>query len=533
MAPYRRRRPWTRRWRRWRRYPYTLRRRRQHQRRRKYPRRRVRVLRRRKKLASFWDPINKAKCNITGWDYGLWCRGSETVQRFYITDFTPIAVTKLVEGGGVSLKVFDLRYLYDAHRHFKNRWTHSNDGFDLAQYFGTTVYLKPHPFQDYFFFWDTDLKQEQKWDIIRMQPGNQLNSKNVVFIRSMVPGGNHKTKKIHIKPPANILNKWMLQSAWTDQPLFMFGFGLINWKEPFFRQDNYPVTIIKKSSQLYKFSGDPPKGAGTQQNFVYSPWVDTGQGNLIAVKWADTNIPPNPDNIKYVSWSADLPYYMTMFGQNKDMSFNIPNEAGTNLKTYIFFKWPQWTEDNITQGKPVAGGFVWWAGTAEQLRDIPLSGPFVQPNFSPNTRINIPFFYKSKWKWGGTQLVQQPINAIKPTSNQIAVKNPATNGNFLIYPWDLSGGILTKSALERLTGTYSPTDERRPVPFEEPTEGYAYPASDGEETSETEKSEIESDEEYDQPETSRAIRKLIQRKRNKHEQLQSFLKHVVKRHSVM
>nr|QYD01798.1 ORF1 [Torque teno felis virus] len=533
MAPYRRRPRWIySRRRRRRNYYYPRWRRRYFRRRRRRPFRKVRVHRRRKKLATFWDPTNKASCKIKGWDIGLFARNSEACQRMWRTKFTSRAIVKQMEGGGVSLKTFDLAYLYKQHRYFHNVWTHTNDGFDLARYFGTKVYLKPHPTFDYVFFWDTDIKEEKPFDILRMHPAILLTSKNTIFVRSQIAGGNHKTKKVKIKPPANILNKWARQELWTDVPLFQYGFCLINWKDPFFRQTNQPIPIIQNPTpnKIWYTENGSFWNAST---LYYSPYVDSGKGNMVGVKWVGPDHgdvqPTDFSKIVWIQWTFDLPYWMTLFGQNKLMDFNTTAEKEADQTvTQVFIKWPLWTPATILDGPTPSSGYKVWGGSYAEFKPIACCGPFVQPVYTPDNRINIPFIYESYWQWGGTQLVQQPINAIMPTSNQISVKNPASQFRSLIYPWDLSGGLLTDAAQERLTKEGSVTDERRPVPFEERPTGYAYPASSESESEETQTSEEEQDEIGSQSKTTRKIRQYFQRERNKRHKLKSFIRSMVK-----
>nr|QYD01882.1 ORF1 [Torque teno felis virus] len=526
MAPYRRRRTWRRRWRpRYRRrYPY--RRLRKPRRYRQKNRRRVRVFKRRKKLASFFDPVNIAKCTISGFDVGLISRTGDVVSRVWQTTFTPTTTYKLLEGGGVSLRIFDLHYLYSEHRHFKNKWTHTNDGFDLAKYLGTTVYLQPHPTMDYLFFWDTDLKRENPWDIIRMHPGMQINSKNVIFVRNQLTARNTRTKKVKIKPPANILNTWRLQPQWVDVPLFMYGFALINWREPFYRQLDKGIPVVTLTG-LTRF--DQPTGSGTQnQSVAYSPLVDTGINNRIGIKWLDPGV-GNVDQtkVKWIDWTNDLPYWLTTFGQNQDFGYGIKPETLSNTRVWIYFRWPSWTADAIIKGQPGGQTYYTWAAPKEQMLLIPKIGPFIVSNLESPMRINIPFLYRSHWLWGGTQLVQQPITAVQPNPPQVSVKDPGNQLRDLIYPWDISGGLLTQSALRRLVEPGKLSDERRPLPFEERPEGHAYPASDGEDSSETEASEEESNEISTDEEAIRKIRKSLQHERNQRRQLKRFLRSLV------
>lgn len=450
------------------------------------------------------------------------------MQRVWNTTFTPTQIIKNLEGGGVSLKVFDLRFLYESHKFFRNRWTHTNDGFDLAQYFGTKIYLKPHPTHDYAFVWDTDLKQEHQYDITRMHPAVLLNTKNVIFVRSQITGGNRKTKKITIRPPANILNQWKLQQAWIDIPLFQYGFVLINWKEPFFRQGDQPVPVDELT--LYQYKQPGTSSPGEQNQVGYSPLVDSGNGNIVGVKWIGQQIAgTDSTNITWITWTANLPYWLTMFGQNNAMDFNLPPDPSLPV-AWIFIKWPFWSKSQIvkpTGQKP--SQFFLWGGTKDQMLKIARLGPFVMSSLAtPETRINIPLIYKSMWRWGGTDLVQQPITALNPNPPQVSVKDPGTQFRSLLYPWDQPEGLISDRALQRITGEGTISPERPAYPFEEPTEGYAYPASSESEREETEEDEEESDQGRKNAKAIGRIRRYVQRERNKRKQFKHLIRSLVK-----
>nr|QYD01924.1 ORF1 [Torque teno felis virus] len=529
MAPYTRR--WRRRWR----WP----RRRTHRRRAGYKsrrfwktgrsktrrqRRRVRRNRvfRRRRLVTLFDPVSKAKCKITGQTIGLIARGYNVVNRCYYTMYKDTAITKLLTGGGVSLMTFSLRFLWEEHRHYRNVWSHTNDGFDLALYFGTRVYLKPHATVDYAFFWDTDLVDEKEWDYLRLHPSALLATKNVIFVRSQLTGNNHKTKKVFIKPPSNVTTQWKFQSQWFDFPLFQYSFVMFNWAEPFLKMDaGTPIQVLR--NQIYYWDKNSVQYVQSNQGFAYCPLIDTGNGNYIDVTWLGPGVSKPSAGTEWtkVPWANDLPYWLTMWGQNNDFNFNVPMPSQTNSTCWVRISWPEYSDVDIQTGKIGTKTIREWAFYSTNCRTFAGMGPFVQDTLK--SRINIPFMYESFWKWGGTVLKHDNIIAIHPTSGQVSVKNPQTQVRDIIYPWDQSGGLLTERALARFLQPSTTTDERRPLPHKEYTEGYVTPEEYDETGSEAEESEKEPDGECDIGETLKTLTRKLQREQSKRRLFNNFL----------
>nr|UWX31888.1 ORF1 [Torque teno felis virus] len=536
MAPYRRWRPWRRRrgrWR-WKRGPYR-RIRKPRRRKKRWTARRVRALfRRKKKRVTLWDPDSKAKCIINGFTWGLIAQSVNITNRMWTTVFTPTEVLTWIAGGGVNLKTFSLKFLYQEHMFFRNCWSRSNDGFDLAQYLGTKIYLKPHKNQDYIFWWDTDLTTFNQQDYLRLHPAKALCAKNVVFVRSQVGGGNHKTHKIFIKPPANITSQWKFQSEWYDFPLFAWGMTLINWYEPFFRQTSgfIPYTRFPQdNTYIYQ-----PGGGHSWQSLktvnldlYYSPLVDNGQGNIISVTYIPPNqsFPSSSDDFKNAGFTDGLPYWYSCFGQNTSWDFGIPKDKNqVNYIPWVSFTWRKWTQNNIEVPPAAKPGACRLAFMANNARIFAASGWFVQS--STPERINIPLLYKSYWRWGGTMLTKQPITALIPNTNQISVKNPATVGESVIRPGDVRNGLLTATALRRFLQPSKFSDERRPEPFEEQPPRYASEEEYDETGSEAEESEEECDEKSNVTEIIRCLSRRVQRERTQRRSLHKFFKSLLK-----
>nr|QYD01948.1 ORF1 [Torque teno felis virus] len=475
----------------------------------------------RRRLVTLFDPISKAKCKISGQTVGLIARGWNTVNRCYYTMWKEQTITKLLSGGGISLMTFSLRFLWNEHRHYRNVWSHTNDGFDLALYFGTKVYLEPHQYQDYVFFWDRDLVEEKQWDYMRLHPSQLLATKNCVFVRNQTTGNNHRTKKVFIKPPANITTQWKFQHQWFDIPLFQYGFILFNWKEPYLKQDtSTPVKTFRDSVMVWRTNQYIESSTG----FAWSPMIDTGGGNYIDFVWLGQHVKPSSGTEwTKIPWANDLPYWLTCFGQNSDWNFNIPNKfPSTNPIPWIRLGWPEYTETDITTGNIGKKKFEEWAMPATACRTFAVMGPFVQDTLP--TRVNIPFLYKSFWKWGGTNLLQDKIVAMNPTSGQVSVKNPQTQVRDIIYPWDQSGGLLTERALKRFLEPSTTTDERRPLPHQPEPPGYVSEESYDETGSEAEETEEDKDGEIEVSSTLKTLTRQLQREQSKRRRFNRFLK---------
>nr|UWX31895.1 ORF1 [Torque teno felis virus] len=532
MAPYRRRRRrwgYRRRWR-WPRGPYK-RIWRPYRSRRQRRRRKVRHKKRRKRVVTLWEPDSKQKCVIRGQTIGLMATGFNVVNRLYTTIWTDYDMQVYPSGGGVNMHIFSLKFCYQEHRMFRNCWTHTNDGYDLAQYFGTKIYLQPHKTADYIFWWDSDLDGIKPEDYWRLHPMMLLCTKNCIFVRNQTAGGNHRTKKVLIKPPANQTSVWKFQDEWYNIPLFAWGMTFINWYEPFLRQSPgfIPYVALPRDQTYVWKDGTYKSLTSAAFNTVYSPLVDPGTGNEISVLYSGATSAPSADwsgKFRVVPKTSNLPYWFTCFGQNPSYDFNIKrakDEGNSGWVPWVRFYWTNWEQTTIQiqpDPKPQRYEFVTLSTT---MANMARSGYFVLSS-TANERLNVPFMYSSYWRWGGTMLKKNPIVAIHPQTNQVSVKNPNTIRESLIYPRDTRDGLLTARALQRFLQPSRISDERRPLPFEEQPPRYPDSEEYDETGDEAEESEEESEKESDSQTAIRRLGKRIQRERAFRHGLNKFLK---------
>lgn len=436
-----------------------------------------------------------------------------------------------IAGGGINLRLFTLKFLYQEHLLWRNVWSRTNDGFDLAQYLGTTVYLPPHSTYDYVFFWDSDMTDLLPQDFLRIHPAQLLATKTCRFVRNQAVAGNHKTIKVKIRPPANITSQWKFSSDWYDFPLFAWGFVLINWYEPLYRQDVGFIPFVNfPTDQLWYWSGSKYEKT-IIKTFCYSPLIDSGKGNEISVYYESATATPSSDwssSFITATFTRDLPYWLSTYGQNQSYDFSVNRKDGaSNYVPWVRFYWPYLTETDITTGTITGKPWTEFVCIGSLMKKMAQIGPWVQSAIKG--RVNIPFIYRSHWKWGGTMLKrQQVIGVHPPQTNQVSVKDPGVQHKSIIYPGDTKHGLLTKEALRRFLQPSGIFDERVPVPWEKQPERYADSSSYDETGSEAEESEEEPEKEPNFPAALRSIGLKLQRERAERRQLHKFLKSLLK-----
>nr|UNY67681.1 ORF1 [Epsilontorquevirus sp.] len=231
----RRRRPvWRRRYRRWRRrgarrrrYRYPKRRRRYGRRRRRYRRRRhkVRIIkpyrRVHRKVLRQWEPNAKTFCSIWGTD--LLLQWGKDAQHHIMYDNWPWPIKyNDPEGGAMNLMQHTLKNLYTDNRVGRNRWTRSNQDFDLCKYHGTDFWLPRHPYITYTCIFDRTGHFELDKDTYpNLHPVAMMNSKRkvVVYSKQLKPKGRNWIR-VKMPPPQTMQTKWYFMRDFCDVPLF-------------------------------------------------------------------------------------------------------------------------------------------------------------------------------------------------------------------------------------------------------------------------------------------------------------------------
>nr|UGV34771.1 MAG: ORF1 [TTV-like mini virus] len=215
-------RPWRPRWRRpWRRrFRQTVRRRRFWRRRKRY------TVRRKRKLKTItvkqWQPNTIRKLTILG-QYPLFCGTTERIGNDYISYIDSIAPQHYPGGGLFSIIVFTLNGLYELHQKSRNWWTKSNCNLPLIRYHGCTIKFYYSSSVDYVSvpIRCGELKANEQ-TFQSCQPSVlMLNKRKKVMLCKNFKHRRKPYRKMYIKPPALLLNKWYFQKDIANYPLLM------------------------------------------------------------------------------------------------------------------------------------------------------------------------------------------------------------------------------------------------------------------------------------------------------------------------
>lgn len=127
-----------------------------------------------------------------------------------------------VPGGGCfSICNFSLMTLYQEHLEIRNWWTTSNDNFPLIRYMGCTMYLYREENLDYLFYYNRQPPMNASLTTYQStQPTAMLLNKHTVKVQCKKTSKSRKPyKKINIKPPTQLQNKWYFSYDIANTPL--------------------------------------------------------------------------------------------------------------------------------------------------------------------------------------------------------------------------------------------------------------------------------------------------------------------------
>lgn len=252
-------------------------------------------------------------------------------------------------GGTVSVRVVTLHTLYIDHLYKKNIWTASNEGYDLARYFGCRWTLHPHDTFDYIFWWESDWLEPLAEDTINLAPAIALNSKHRKIVLSK-RHGRKKPKRIYIKPPGTLKTDWYSIKAWENIVLLRWGITLCNFNTPFLHtnEDAYGTWIgwAYLPEDKNKHKGPPTiplRWCGDdmqEKNFkyksqIYIPvyykfWWDNGNDNAIMLNSQNLKMDCTHGKVPGTILHINIPYWQFFNGQN--MLTANHNKASTDYE---------------------------------------------------------------------------------------------------------------------------------------------------------------------------------------------------------
>lgn len=181
-----------------------------------------------------WNPPFVKRCKIKG-NFPIIICGQGRQQYNYIQHRDEIVPAKMSGGGSFAIVVFNLGFFWDEHQHWRNIWTSSNENYDLCRYTGMSLKIVRPPSTDII------LTVTRHYPMLvnsgthpACHPQRQLLQYKKYIIQSLQrkPHGK-KYKKIKIRPPALLNNRWFFQKDFINTNLCMISICTADLTRPF------------------------------------------------------------------------------------------------------------------------------------------------------------------------------------------------------------------------------------------------------------------------------------------------------------
>nr|UHK05594.1 MAG: ORF1 [Torque teno midi virus] len=196
----------------------------------------TRVRRKKKQFLKLvqWQPEFIKRCKIIGNEnvisFGQGRQSFNFTQ--HVRDIVP---NNFSWGGGFFISVYTLGYLYEMLSLYRNVWTSSNDGYDLARYTGCEVTFYRHPTCDYVVIYTRSPPMTiNRLSYPSCHPSRLIMQRKKIYIPSLQtkPFGKRYVKR-KIRPPKLITSRWFFQEELSKVNLVMFMGSAISPLSPY------------------------------------------------------------------------------------------------------------------------------------------------------------------------------------------------------------------------------------------------------------------------------------------------------------
>lgn len=137
-----------------------------------------------------------------------------------------------VTPGGWGVWVFSLEGFYLEHQMWRNRWSSSNCGFDLALYFGTKLTFVPHWNREYIVYIDPDYRSQEHFRKQFLHPAVIITHPNSRIIWSYRKKKYYKLPSIWVPRPSVMYDGWQDMKAICNTGLFYLYIAFIDLDKP-------------------------------------------------------------------------------------------------------------------------------------------------------------------------------------------------------------------------------------------------------------------------------------------------------------
>lgn len=249
-----------------------------------------------------------------------------------------IPPAKASYGNNFTNLTFTLAKLFEQYLLHRNRWSKSNFDLELARYKGTTIKLYRHETVDYIITYNrTGPFEINELSYMFTHPLLILLNKHHVVVPSLrtKPKGK-RYKKIHIKPPKLMINKWYFARDICKIGLFqLYGTGL-KLSNPWLRsRTKSPIVgfhVLKPS--LYE---------GAMSNLATDPWANNKK--KLFQKLLPQNTTTNKDAWQYTY----TPLMSKVYHQATNDTAKLPSPYNwqnyKNNYQHVYTKWESLNKD--------------------------------------------------------------------------------------------------------------------------------------------------------------------------------------------
>nr|UGV38073.1 MAG: ORF1 [TTV-like mini virus] len=243
-----------------------------------------------------WQPKNIVKCIIRG-DIPLFICGKTRISHNYTLYKESNTEAGEATGGGWSIQQFTLKTLYEEYIKYKNVWSKGNQGLPLVRYTGCQIKLYKNPFTAYI----VTIKNCPPYTVtkdmfLNTQPQRMLMEKHKIIVPRLKSTSKKAYKKVKIRTPSLLQNKWYFQQDFCTQPLLNITASACSLEQPFAPENRVSdsITLISLETNTFQNSdfetvpdteGYIPKHLGTKKMHLYG--VNFSGGTEPPKKWKD------------------------------------------------------------------------------------------------------------------------------------------------------------------------------------------------------------------------------------------------------
>lgn len=312
-----------------------------------------------------WNPSHRATCKIRGIEPMVFASWYDLDQKFSLLRVFQkphYYFSYGIQGGSFDLRTYTLDQFYHKHLLGWNTWSRSNEGFDLARYFGTKWTFYPHAHVPYVVFYERNWDTTEFEQLPKMHPFWLLiHRRNVKVVLPRTMHG--RKRRLWIKPPSLQTSHWFYQSSWVGTALFRIGVTPLNVESPWIHkpggetQPSYatwigwgsPPTANQPKPLPVRWSGTTFSSLPTNMaKCMYRWWWDTGSDNYILINPQMTD--PNNNGPMMTILPINYPYYVFFYG-----AMLPTGKDNVKADTQLPGKNPQiWGKQNPS---PIA---LWW-----------------------------------------------------------------------------------------------------------------------------------------------------------------------------